>query len=207
MDTHPTDLAIHALNSYKPILVSAADILEKKYPDMQPNGSELRAINREIIEKIKSGDYALKMHKYGDISKEQLTKNYIGELTKTIPSSNNELDTCKTDLRIAEDKRTKLDNDNEYLRKNNEKLRDEIRRGLTSYTTETLLRDCREENERLKRVKPADDREIREIREIANMLQNEVNRCENLKATYESQIRTLQKELGETQEALKDVLG
>lgn len=211
----PTDIAMRLLNEYKIIAGNAIDIMEKKYKDSN-NLDILKSTKSQIIDAIKDINDKVKLGtvtitKYGDVSKEQLAKMYLSSVKGTPLSSQSteslkNLENCKLDLRLCEDKRSQASRDNELLRSSNEKLRDEIRRGLSSYTTETLLRDCREENERLKRTKPTDDREIRELREIAKMLQDEVNKCDKLKSEYQSKIEELQRELTETQSVLNDTL-
>lgn len=127
----PTDYALGTLSTYKPILIAAADILDKKYTDSRLRPAELRELAREIGSAT-SKKYDNMIH-LGNISKEEFAARYISLMTDTNDT-----------ISLTECRQENVD-----LRLKVESLREEIRRGLTNYTCEAMLRDCRDEKRRL----------------------------------------------------------
>jgi hypothetical protein len=197
-----TDLALSALRQNKAIVLASIDILEKKYPNSAIVPRNLRDFAKKIDDAIRDAGVATK---YGNISREELIARFVSV------GSTADLDACKRDLRTLKD-------GNEAsmatLRATNERLREEIRRGLTNSSCESILLDCRNERDRLLREiansRPTNcdklNREITELRDIAKLLQDEVNANSGLRAQYEAQITSLREELQNTQSALNDVL-
>jgi len=208
LDKTPTDLAIANLTKNKMIINNAADTLDKKYPESRISVADLRSLADKITSKSKS--VSDRLTKLGNISKEDLAVKYCELLSSG--SQPRDID-CKSKLQICEDRKTVLTNDIESIRKTNETLRDELRRGISSYNCETILRECRDEKDKLERrirdlqsgPSSADEQrrradklqtEVNELREIARLLQNEGD------TQYQQQVKQLQSDLNEC-ESLK----
>ncbi len=203
LETIPTDLAVANIAKNKAILLSAADILEKKYPDSRINVSDIRALVDKIISKSKS--VSDKLIRLGNISKEEISVKYCALLGVSFDPE------CKTKLQICENRKTTLTDDIESIRKANETLREELRRGISSHNCEVILRECREEKDRLERrirdlqhnTSSADEQrrradklqiEVDELRGIANLLQND-NATQN--QDYQQRLARFQVDLNE----------
>jgi hypothetical protein len=209
----PTDITLSALKQHRAILQSAIDVSAKK-PDIRFTDSQLRTLLKradEVILNAGSSSSKDELTKLGDISQSELLIKYALLLGDSATGESVELRNCRKD--------------NEYLRTNNEKMREEIRRGLTNYSCEILLRDCIAEKERLKieveRLKldlsrSGDSqykeqvmrlqREVSELHGIIRAFQDEESKTHNLDSKYRTRISELERELREHQEVLRDVL-
>lgn len=194
LDRKPSDLAIAAVGPNKALLIAAADIIEKKYTDSRYTPADLRELAKKITSKTaaKYDDLV----RIGDISREELIAKYISLMTS-------ETSDCDRELKS-------VTSTNETLRLNNEKLRAEISRGLTDYTCEALLRDCRIEKDRLlrdieaARMRPDSDnyrREAQDLQKRVSELQSIISAMQNadarpnLDAGLQNQIVQLENEL------------
>lgn len=209
----PTDITLSALKQHRAILQSAIDISAKK-PDIRFTDSQLRTLLKRVDEVISNAGSTYKeneLTKLGDISQSELLIKYALLLGDSATGESVELRNCRKD--------------NEYLRTNNEKMREEIRRGLTNYSCEILLKDCIAEKERLKieveRLKldlsrNGDSqykeqvmrlqREVADLHGIIRAFQDEESKTHNLDSSYRARISELERELREHQEVLRDVL-
>jgi hypothetical protein len=209
----PTDITLSALKQHRVILQSAIDVAAKK-PDIRFTDSQLRALLKradEVISNAGSSFSKDELTKLGDISQSELLIKYAQLLGDSATGESVELRNCRKD--------------NEYLRTNNEKMREEIRRGLTNYSCEILLKDCIAEKERLKieveRLKldlsrNGDSqykeqvmrlqREVADLHGIIRAFQDEEAKTHNLDSKYRARISELERELREHQEVLRDVL-
>lgn len=214
LETKPTDIALAQLNKNKTLLTSAADLLEKKYADSRISPTDLRELARKIAA-LKTSEYADKLEKYGDISREELAARFVALKSQKESAS---LDTCQRDLRVAEDTKARMMGDNDELRKNNERLREEIRRGLTNYNCEALLRECRDEKDRLSaRLRDAGDagdknradalqREVIDLRSVIRAMQEEEQKTANLHEKYKTEINKLTQDVQECGELVNQIL-
>lgn len=209
----PTDITLSALKQHRAILQSAIDVSSKK-PDIRFTDSQLRTLLKRVDEVISNAGSTYKeneLTKLGDISQSELLIKYALLLGDSATGESVELRNCRKD--------------NEYLRTNNEKMREEIRRGLTNYSCEILLKDCIAEKERLKieveRLKldlsrSSDSqykeqvirlqREVADLHGIIRAFQDEEAKTHNLDSSYRTRISELERELREHQEVLRDVL-
>jgi hypothetical protein len=196
----PTDLTSSILANHKTLLMSASEYIAKK-PESRFTANALRELANRAGETIKN---AGELTKLGNISQAELAIKYAAAITENGCGNSVELATCKKD--------------NEYLRTNNERMRDEARRGLTNYTCEVLLKDCLAERDRLKRELDLSrtegnssrvrelQNEVSELHGVVRVLQEEELKANNLNASYRAKISELERELREHQEALKEVL-
>jgi hypothetical protein len=206
LETKPTDLALNALNKNKTLLNNTADIIEKKFPDSRVSHTNLRELSRRIAS-IKPSNY-LNLEKLGDISREELVARFTAVNALSSAKSSSE---CEKELITTKESKYRIESINDELRRNNEKLREEIRRGLTNYNCETLLRECRNEKDRIEqRLRDSPDqnaiREIADLKGIIKALQEEERKSTELLNKYRDEIIKLKQEVKLCEETAAQII-
>lgn len=194
----PTDMASSMLANHKTLLGAAADHISKK-PESRFSAASLRELAKRASDAITQQGEITKL---GNISREELAIRYAALNANNGANTSVDLMNCQRD--------------NEFLRRNNEKMREEMRRGLSNYTCEIMLRDCLAERDRLRSelsIGRNDSAKVRELQnEISDLhgiiraLQEEERKSDNLDSQFRGKIDKLENDLRECNNIVDDIL-